>query len=309
MSFFLILAGTLLLYLGAEGLILGGGALALRFGLPTLVIGLVIIGFGTSAPEMVVSVQASVAGKGDISLGNVIGSNIANTGLILGLAAILQPIKIHKRLFQFDTPIMILTGALIFGIYLATPIIGRVFGGVLFGGILLYTAWSIYHGKKHHVLENELSLHPMRHWSIEIGAAVMGLILLVLGGKLFLDGAIELAKIYDISDRVIGLTIVAVGTSLPELATTLVATFRKQGDMAIGNVVGSNIFNSLGIVGIAALISPIEIEAIQWTDIAYMISLYVGLWLIIKEGTHIARWEGGLMLGSYFVYVGYLLTG
>jgi cation:H+ antiporter len=308
MSIFLILAGTLLLYLGAEGIILGGGALALRLGLPSLVIGLVIIGYGTGAPELVVSVQASIEGRGDIAFGNVIGSNIANTGLILGFAAMMHPIRIHKRLLRFDTPFMIIAGIAIFSFYLATPIINRLIGAILLTGILFYTVWSISHGKKNHIPESELSLHPMRHWSLEIGAAVVGLILLILGGKLFLDGAIALAKTYHISDRVIGLTVVAVGTSLPELATSLVASFRNQGDMAIGNVVGSNIFNTLAIVGVAAMISPIEVQSIQWTDIAYMIVLFIALWLIIKEGTHIARWEGALMFGSYFVYMGYLLA-
>lgn len=301
-----LLSGTLLLYLGAEFLIRGGAALALRLGLPLLVIGLIIMGYGTGAPELVVSVQASLANEGDIALGNVIGSNIANTGLVLGFAAMVHPMPIHKRLLDTDTPFMILVALGLFGIFLISPVYTRIAGVIFLAGLAVYTIWSIDHGMKTHIPVSEPSPHAMKHWLQEVLCIVGGLALLLLGGKFFLTGAVTLAQLYGISDRVIGLTVVAIGTSLPELAASLVAAYKKQGDMAIGNVVGSNIFNMLGIVGFAAIINPIQVNSISWLDFFYMIALFIGLWLIIRKGDYITRREGALMFASYIAYMVYL---
>lgn len=306
MILFYLLAGTFCLYLGAEFMIRGGAALALRLGLPMLVIGLIIMGYGTGAPELVVSAQASLANKGDIALGNVIGSNIANTGLVLGFSSMVHPMPIHKRLLNTDTPFMIMVAFGLFGIFLISPVYTRIAGVMLLCGLAVYTVWSIDHGMKTHIPASEPSPHAMKHWSQEILCVIGGLALLLLGGKLFLDGAVTLAKLYGVSNRVIGLTVVAIGTSLPELAASLVAAFKKQGDMAIGNVVGSNIFNMLGIIGFAAVINPIQVESISWLDFSYMIALFIGLWLIIRRGKFITRWEGALMFASYIAYIVYL---
>lgn len=298
-----LLSGTLFLYLGAESMIRGGAALALRLGLPMLVIGLIIIGYGTGAPELVVSAQASLANKGDIAIGNVIGSNIANTGLVLGFAAMIHPMPIHKRLRDADTPLMILIAIGLFAIFLISPVYPRIVGLILLAGLGVYTVWSIDQGLKTHIPASEPSPHAMKHWSLEVLSVAGGLALLLIGGKLFLNGAVTLAQQYGIQDRIIGLTVVAIGTSLPELAASLVAAIKKEGDMAVGNVVGSNIFNMLGIVGFAALIDPIHVKSISWVDFAYMIALFIGLWFVIRNGTTISRLEGALMFSSYIIYL------
>ncbi len=307
MMILFMIAGVACLYFGAEVMIMGGAALALRLGLPIIIIGLIIMGYGTGAPELVVSIQASLAGKGDIVLGNVIGSNIANTGLILGLVAMLQPIPINKRLVLSDGPVMGVTAMAVCGLFFFGRTIGYVEGALLLLGLCVYTVWSFYHGKKTHKPEDEPHPHKMKNIWVEIASVLGGLFLLIIGGKLFLEGAIEVAKYYKISDRVIGLTIVALGTSLPEMATSLVAARKKHADMAIGNVVGSNIFNLLAIIGVTALIGPISVQNIHWIDYTYMAVLMVGLWMIIYKGTQITRWEGVLMFGSYLTYMTYLI--
>lgn len=288
-------------------MIMGGAALALRLGLPIIIIGLLIMGYGTGTPELVVSIQAGLAGKGDIVLGNVIGSNIANTGLILGLVAMLQPITINKRLVLSDGPVMGAAALALCGFFIFGKRITAIDGTLLLIALIVYTVWSIYNGKKTHKPEDEPHPHKMRSIWFEIFFVIGGLFLLILGGSLFLKGAIGIAKVYEISDRIIGLTVIALGTSLPELATSLVAVYKKHGDMAIGNVIGSNIFNILAIIGITALIEPMSVENIHWVDYTYMGVLMFGLWLIISKGTKISRWEGSLLFGSYVVYMCYLI--
>lgn len=307
MMILFIIVGLICLYLGAELMIMGGAALALRLGLPIIIIGLLIMGYGTGTPELVVSIQAGLAGKGDIVLGNVIGSNIANTGLILGLVAMLQPITINKRLVLSDGPVMGAAALALCGFFIFGKRITAIDGTLLLIALIVYTVWSIYNGKKTHKPEDEPHPHKMRSIWFEIFFVIGGLFLLILGGSLFLKGAIGIAKVYEISDRIIGLTVIALGTSLPELATSLVAVYKKHGDMAIGNVIGSNIFNILAIIGITALIEPMSVENIHWVDYTYMGVLMFGLWLIISKGTKISRWEGSLLFGSYVVYMCYLI--
>lgn len=306
MMIFYLFLGVGLLYLGAEWMIRGGAGLAFRLGLPLLVIGLIIIGYGTGTPELVVSVEASLAGKGDISIGNVIGSNIVNTGLVLGMAAMVRPIPIQRRIFNVDIPVMIIAAFILSFIFLKFSGFNRLTGAVLLFGLVCYTAWSIYYGKNTYVNSSESSRNAFRHWILEAMLILLGLSAIILGGTLFLKGAIGLAHFYGISDRVIGLTVVALGTSLPELAASIVSAFRKQGEMAIGNVVGSNIFNMLGIIGTAALISPIYPSSIQWVDFIYMLVLFIGMWVISKQSLHVERRHGLMMFCSYLVYIGYL---
>ncbi len=302
-----LILGVLFLYLGAEGLIRGGSALAVRLGIPVIVIGLTIVAFGTSAPELVVSVQAGLEGRGDIAIGNVIGSNIVNTSFILGFCAMLFPLSIHRRLLNTDTPLMILIASVLFGIFLVSPVFTRFIGILFLSGLVVYTVWSIANGMKTHIPASEPSPHQMNSWIIEVLFIIGGLVILLLGSHLFLLGAVTYAQLYGVSDRVIGLTIVAIGTSLPELAASLVAAFKNQGDIAIGNLVGSSIFNMLGIIGAAAAVSPIHVENINWIDFVYMIALFIGLWVMIRKGTHITRWEGAFLFFSYLVYLCYLL--
>lgn len=307
----LLLAGTVLLYGGAEFLIRGGASLALRMGLPILVIGLTIMGYGTGTPELVVGVQASLADKGDIVVGNVLGSNIANMGLILGFAAICRPISVKRQLVQHDGPVMVLVSLVLCLLIAINSDIGRWKGFLLCAGLVIHTWWTVYLGKKEKEVEKEVEeeTHPhlLKSVKLDLVLIIAGLLFLFFGGKLFLEGAIAVAKRFEISDAVIGLTVVAIGTSLPEFATSVVAMFRKHEDIALGNVVGSNIFNILAIVGIAAIINPIHLVNINWIDYSYMALLTIFLWFIIHTRTRITRWEGALMLISYFAYMTYLV--
>jgi cation:H+ antiporter len=310
MSFalFYLISGIFLIYLGAEGLVRGSSSLAFRLGLTRLVIGLTIVAFGTSMPEMVVSIQTAWARQGDISLGNVIGSNMCNIALILGLSSLVRPLRVNIQVIRLQIPTMIGVSFLIWALLL-DRVLTRVEGASIFLGILLYIYGSLYLARKEFAQlnkENESSSLPMSRqppWQ-DVLFIIGGLIMLVMGARIFVSGAVSMAKMLHISEAVIGLTVIAVGTSLPELATSVVASFRREGDIAIGNVVGSNIFNILAILGIASLVRPIEMGDINATDIFIMIITAVLLLPLAWSGFIIKRWEGGLLLA---VYVGYIL--
>ncbi len=309
--FLFLFSGIFLLWLGAELLIRGGVSLALRFGLPILIIGLTIMGYGTGTPELVVSIQAGLEGKGDIALGNVIGSNIANSALIFGVASLCRPIHIKHQMIKRDIPIMILVSCFLCILLIFTNYIGRILGLLFLMGLILYTYRAIIVGKKDADLitqeEEETKHHRLKKLWLELVFIVLGLIILFGGGNLFLKGSLSLAKQLNISDAVIAVTVVALGTSLPELAIAVIATYKKHGDVIIGNVVGSNIFNILAIVGLTALLHPIHIIGITWLDYTFMTALAFIMWLFTKTGMVVSRWEGALLLLSYFCYVGYQL--
>lgn len=266
-AFISLSSGLGLLYFGAEGLVRGSSRLAFRLGLSRLVIGLTIVAFGTSMPEMVVSVQTAWAHQGDISLGNVIGSNICNIALILGLSSLVRPLPVHVQVVRLQIPIMIGVSFLIW-VLLLDRMLTRVEGECLFLGILLYTYGSLYLAKKEYAQLNKengsspLPLSTQPPW-LDALFILGGLVMLIIGAKIFISGSVTLARILHIREAVIGLTIVAVGTSLPELATSMVAAFKREGDIAIGNVVGSNIFNILAILGVASMVRPIEMQFIR----------------------------------------------
>jgi len=308
-----LVAGVVLLYAGAEFLVRGGASFALRMGLPILVIGLTIMGYGTGTPELVVGIQASLSDKGDIVVGNVLGSNIANMGLILGFAAICRPISVKRQLVQHDGPVMVLVSLVLCLLIAINGDIGRWEGLLLCAGLVIHTWWTINLGKKEKEVEEEVEIeahpHQLKSVKLDLVLIIAGLLFLFFGGKLFLEGAIAVAKRFEISDAVIGLTVVAIGTSLPEFATSIVAMIRKHEDIALGNIIGSNIFNILAIVGIAAIINPIHIVNINWVDYSYMALLTIFLWFIIHTRTQITRWEGAVMLISYFAYMTYLVVG
>jgi len=305
-----ILFGTVLLYGGAESLIYGGASLALRMGISVLVISLTIMGYGTGTPELVVSLQASLDNKGDIVVGNVIGSNIANTALILGGASFIRPLAVKRQLVRYDGPVMVFVSFTLCAIFALGSNIGRGKGLFLFISLLFYTFWTIYLGLKEKKIANMIEGEgtPLLTPSVffDLFWILIGFVCLFFGGTLFLEGATAIAKRFHVSDRVIGLTLVAFGTSLPELATSLVSLLRSQSDIAIGNVVGSNIFNILAIIGLAAIVEPIHLVNMNWIDFLYLASLSLFLWIVIFTGRRIARWEGGIMLSSYVVYMGYL---
>ncbi|MCJ7771994.1 MAG: calcium/sodium antiporter [Desulfobacterales bacterium] len=308
----LLSGGILLLYIGAEGLVRGSASLAFRLGLTRLVVGLTIVAFGTSSPEMVVSVKAAFVGNGAISLGNIIGSNICNIALILGLSALLNPIRVDAQIVRIQTPIMIFVSLLLI-LFLYDGNLNRWEGMVLCVGIIAYVGFSIYLARKEaggYKEANEDNPPPSEKRKIWLEGLfiVAGFGFLIAGSDLFLKGAIALAQTFGVSQAVIGLTIVALGTSLPELATSMVAAMKKEGDIAVGNVVGSNIFNILAILGIAALLRPINMDGINMIDLIIMIALAVLTLPIAKSGFIISRREGAFFLVLYGGYIYYLIS-
>ncbi|MCB1119850.1 MAG: calcium/sodium antiporter, partial [Chlamydiia bacterium] len=307
--FVLLIAGMLLLWLGAECILWGGVSLALRAGLPILIVGMTLMGYCTGIPEVVVSVQASMLDKGDISIGNVIGSNIANTGLILGLSTFCCPIKIQQQSLKIDIPLMIAASLLLCLLLAFTNDIGRPIGLLFLLGLVGYTYWSVKEGRKNFQLvaaeKEQIEHYRIDKLWIEILLIGFGFFALFCGGRTFLIGAIQLAKIYDISDAVIGVTIIALGTSLPEMAVSLIAVIKKYGDISLGNIVGSNIFNILAIVGLAATIHPLKIQDITWVDYSFMTFLACAMWLLSFSKKTFGRSEGAFFVLSYCCYIAY----
>lgn len=302
------IAGIALLYYGAEFLIRGGVSIALKLKVPSLIIGLTLVAFGTSAPELVVSIDAALKSSGDISIGNVVGSNICNMALILGLSAAIAPLAVQKKLLRFDLPL--LTAASIFVVLFCflSRGITRWQGGIFFAGIIAYTAYSIYSGKKDGSDggDDEISSSKIYPYYLAAIFVIGGFLGLVAGAKLFVNAAIFIARAGGISDAVIGLTVVALGTSLPELATSVVAAIKGEQDIAIGNVIGSNIFNILCILGIAPLISPIHAPTIDLIDLGMMLFLTIALFPIMRTGWKINRAEGAFLLLIYCGYTAWL---
>jgi len=313
LTILLLLLGVFLLYQGAEFLVRGSSSLALRTGLNPLVIGLTVVAFGTSSPELVVSLQAAWSGRGDISVGNAIGSNICNIGLILGLSALLAPIKVDSQIVRLDTPIMLGVTALAVFV-LRDGVLTRAEGIFLFALLLLYIVFSFAVAKRRPAdalaaeFSGELSVSK-RGLALDLLFVVLGLLLLVAGARFLVDAAVQIARLIGLSEAVIGLTIVAIGTSLPELATSLVAVLKKEADIAVGNLVGSNIFNLLGILGISAAVTPLFAGGIGMADLAVMAVFAAVLWPICHSGSRITRTEGAILLVGYFAYLGWLLGG
>lgn len=306
-----IIGGLLMLFSGAEGLIRGSTSLALRVGITPLVVGLTVVAFGTSSPELVVSLKAALQGNGDISLGNVIGSNIANIALILGVAALIRPMKVQAQVVKREIPIMIIVTLLLL-LFLINNEINRFEGVIFFIGVIIYSVISIMLAKKEKnvAVEEEFAdgfaKKSLKIW-IAIPFIVIGLALLVLGANLFLEAAVEIAKKIGMSQAVIGLTIVAIGTSLPELVTSAVASYKNEADIAIGNVVGSNVFNILLILGITAIIIPVSALGITMIDIIVMLVTAIIVLPMTWTKFVLNRWEGAILLIGYFIYMYHLL--
>ena len=301
------LIGLVLLYYGAEYLVRGGSAIASRSCVSPLVIGLTLVAFGTSAPELFVSTSAALHGLGDICIGNVVGSNICNIALILGLSALLSPLAVNAELFKRDLPIMILASVVLTVVCLFCGGIGRVVGLLFVVGIVAYTIIGIKAPGK---CEGETP-SPQEAASLSRGmswlSVIGGLLALVGGAKLILLGAVAIEKHFGVADEFVALTVVAVGTSLPELATSVVAARKGEADIAIGNVVGSNIFNILGILGVSALLRPVSIEGMDWVDFGMMLVTAIGLWPLMGARGRLGRFEGVLLLVVYGVYLWWLV--
>lgn len=317
--FFYLVAGLVLLVMGAEVLVRGAARLAAQFGISPLVIGLTVVAFGTSAPETAVSVQSAWAGQGDLAIGNVLGSNIANVLLILGTTAVITPLIVSRQLIRLDVPLMIAASLLTYGLSLDGQL-SRWDGLILFTGVLGYTLFLVVSSRRENQLlaandefEQEFGLEeapsPQSGWR-NAGLVVAGLVLLVLGSDFLVSGATALARALGLSELVIGLTVVAVGTSLPELATSVMAAIRGERDIAVGNIVGSNIFNLLCVLGLASLVSPTPVQvsaAALAFDFPVMIGVAVACLPIFFVGYRINRWEGLLFLGYYLAYTAYLI--
>ncbi len=314
----MLIAGLLLLVVGAEMLVRGASCMATMLRISPLIIGLTVVAYGTSAPEMAVSVVSGLKGQADISLGNVIGSNIFNVLLILGLSALVAPLIVSRQLIRIDVPIMIGVSILTY-LFAMDQCVSRSEGLILVAGAVLYTLLQVFlarrengkpptgEGKKDADYTNGTS---WKQWGLNAGLIVFGLALLVTGSQWLVNSASIIARWLGISELMIGLTIVAAGTSLPELATSVMASLHGERDIAVGNVVGSNIFNILAVLGASAAISrngvSVATQALQF-DIPVMIAVAVACLPIFFTGHRISRWEGGLFLGYYAIYTIYLV--
>jgi cation:H+ antiporter len=308
-----IIVGLLFLTFGADRLVLGSSAIALKLGVSPLLIGITIVAFGTSAPELIVSINAALSGNGGISVGNVVGSNIANIGLILGIASLITPMTVHVSLIRRDIPIMIGI-SLISGWFIFGEEVSRAEGAFLVAGLLLFIGLSIYWAKRESPsaqvaeFEEPLKNAHIATWLAWVYVAI-GLGLLAGGSELLVGGAVYIAEVFGMSQTLIGLTIVAIGTSLPELATSVTAAFKGESDIAVGNVVGSNIFNALGILGIAAVIRPLPTATFSMVDVGVMLGFAILMLPMARNNMRILRWEGAILLTGYAAYMVWLISG
>ncbi len=312
-SVLIFFAGLGLLILGAEGLVRGSSRLALGFGIPPVVVGLSVVAFGTSAPEMVVSARAAWAGQADLSLGNVVGSNILNIFLVLGLSACLSPLRVERRLVRRDVPIMVALCCLCY-LMAADGLVSRLDGMVLLILLAGYIVFQARAGLRFGAdakppRRKQTHAGPSRR-SVDLILLAGGLGLLLLGARLVLESALEMARGIGVSELVTGLTVLAIGTSLPEIATSLLAAWRGENEIAVANAVGSNILNILAVLGVAALIGqggvPVSPSAIGF-DIPVMVAAAFACLPILLTGNTISRWEGALFLFYYLAYTAYLI--
>jgi cation:H+ antiporter len=309
-------AGLAALVIGAEFLVRGASRLALSMGISPLVVGLTVVAMGTSAPEMAVSVDAALSGSVDVAVGNVVGSNIFNVLFILGVSALIVPLAVHAQIVRQEVPIMIAATLL----FIVMALDGRISFGeavVLLAALLAYTAFLIVQSRRasRETLDEFASEIPPpaswdKHWSVQILAVLGGLALLILGADLLVGAATSFARAMGVSDLVIGLTIVAAGTSLPEVAASLMAALRGERDIAVGNVVGSNIFNLLGCLGFAGVVAPdglvVAVELLR-IDIWILLAAMLACIPVFAYRHEIRRWQGALLLVSYISYTTWLV--
>jgi cation:H+ antiporter len=307
MAVLLLVAGLTLLIVGAEALVRGAAQLAGRLGLPPLVIGLTVVSFGTSAPELAVGVGSALEGQPGLALGNVVGSNIANVLLILGVSALVAPLVVKRQLVRLDVPLMILLSIATF-VLAANGVLDRVDGLLLVAAAVGYTGWTLYNGRRdgmNGVVEDVPK--PRGPWPLDLVLQAVGLGLLVLGARWLISGAVGIASALGLSELVIGLTIVAAGTSLPELAISVVAVMRGQRDIAVGNVVGSNIANLVIVLGVTSAVAPIPVpDGALSFDLPVMVAVAIACLPVFFTRMAIRRWEGALFIGYYVAYLAYV---
>ena len=322
LNLFISVVGFAMLYFGAEWLVRGSSSMARAMGISPLVIGLTVVAFGTSAPELVVSLISSIQGKSMIAVGNVVGSNICNIALVLGLASIFQPITSSKSVVRRDIPIMLGISVYLFIISLNSGI-GRIEGMSLFGGVILYTIFNYYIASKESRANREQGMKEYESELEEIGYVatrskqilfiLVGIAGVVIGAQAVVDSSVKIMKLLGVREKFIGLTIVAFGTSLPELATSEVAALRKEMDISIGNLVGSNVFNILSVLGVASMIRPITIPGGFFGSglfIDYLVMIFTCLlpWFMMRKQPTLSRRGGAVLLACYAGYICYLVV-
>jgi cation:H+ antiporter len=314
MEYLLFVLGIAALVVGAEILVRGASAVAVRTGLSPVVVGLTVVAFGTSAPELAVSVGAAFRDEAELAIGNVVGSNIFNILGVLGLSAIVGGgLAVAQKIVRIDVPIMV-GASLLLAVMSLDNRIGRIEGFALFAGIVAYTVWTVRASRNESsdvaAEYDEAVAAPSRHVALDMGMVVVGVGMLVLGADWMVGAASDIARGFGVSDLVIGLTVVAVGTSAPELATSVVAAARGERDIAVGNAVGSNLFNILSVLGLTGLIAPsglpISDEAIR-LDLPVMVAVAIACLPIFFNGYEVKRWEGGLFVVYYIAYVTFLV--
>ena len=314
-----LIVGLVCLVFGAEWLVRGASSVATKLGVAPIVVGLTVVAFGTSAPELAVSVSGALSGTADIALGNVVGSNTANILLILGLSAAISGLSIQQRLLRFDIPVLVVITTVVYLLMLNRSV-SRIEGALLFLGVVVYTGWLLRGALRSESpavqREYEQAVETVEGPTIvgsltfQIALVIVGLSMLVLGSQLLVNSATKIASALGVSELVIGLTVVAVGTSLPELATSVLAAIRGQRDIAVGNVVGSNIFNLLAVLGASAAVSTngvaVNSDVIR-LDFPVMLAATIVLLPICWNGFMIKKWEGSLLILFYVAYVAYLI--
>jgi cation:H+ antiporter len=305
-----LIAGLVLLYFGGNALISGASRLALRMGFSTLIVGLTVVAFGTSAPELFVSLDAVLGGLDDVAVGNVVGSNICNIALIMGLAAVIRPIRINARLIKLDLPLLIMASVWLI-IILLNDSVSRWEGVLSILGLLAYVAFNVWEANREdEPVKEELKMaspKPGGSLTRDLAFIGLGLVALALGAHWFVSGSVTAANLVGLSPAVIGLTIIAVGTSLPELAVTILASRRGQGDIAVGNVIGSNLFNIGSIMGITSVVHPMARGGIMWADLGVMLGLTLILVPMLFLGPRLTRFRGAILLACYFGYLAWRL--
>ncbi len=307
MNIGLLIVGFIMLIKGADWFVEGASSIADRFGIPQLVIGLTIVAMGTSAPEAAVSISAALKGSAEITIGNVVGSNILNILLILGVTAVIRAIKVEDTTIKYEIPAMILMMGLLAFLGLRDNVVSRMEGGILLVCMVLYLVYLLWMARNGVVVAEDIEEEQKPIFKLLI-YVVIGIVAIVWGSNIAVDAATEIARIFHLSERLIGLTIVALGTSLPELVTSVTAAMKGKSEIAVGNIVGSTLFNIMFVVGIAAAITPVVYSASFWIDSIVATASAVALLLFVAPKERLGRTGGVLLLIGYAAYFVYLVT-
>lgn len=312
-----VVLGLTMLYFGAEWLVKGSAEIAIKFGISPLVVGLTVVAFGTSAPELLVCLQANFHDKGDLAIGNIVGSNICNIAMVLGTSAIIYPLSIHLQIIKREMAILLIVSLLFVGM-IYDGVLSQVEGAVLFFGIIVYVIFSVFQARRAPSSDLDDTLSPDEVAAVlqsghqrlltNVGLIFVGIVFLFVGSQRLVMGAEAIAKFLEVPEAIIALSLVAFGTSLPELATGVMASWKKQGDIVVGNAIGSCIFNLLAVGGLTAAIKPVATWKLNWIDLAVMVFTAAISWIMMRSDRSISRLEGTIMLAAYLGYCLYLTT-